>query len=82
MLLLFIICCENVDCDIYNVLYCLYIECKINLSIYLTVVTLVCHCQKLAIHLSVHVILKIKGAVDCLKRIPKYILPMTLLLDH
>jgi len=34
MLLLFIICCENVDCDIYNVLYCLYMECKINLSIY------------------------------------------------
>ena len=32
MLLLFIICFEHVDCDIYNVLYCLYFECKINLS--------------------------------------------------
>jgi len=33
MLLLFIICFDNVDCDIYNVFYCLYIECEINLSI-------------------------------------------------
>ena len=37
MLLLFIICFENVDCDIYNILYCLCIECKINLSIYLSI---------------------------------------------
>jgi len=36
MLLLFI-CFENFDCDIYNVLYCLYIECKINLSIYMCI---------------------------------------------
>jgi len=33
MLLIFIIWFDNVDCDIYNVLYCLYIECKIDLSI-------------------------------------------------
>jgi len=33
MLLIFIICFKNVDCDIYNVLYCLYIECKINLNL-------------------------------------------------
>jgi len=32
MLLLSIICCENIDCDIYNVFYCLYIECEINIS--------------------------------------------------
>jgi len=38
MLLLFIICSDNVDCDtcIYNVFYCLYIECEINISIYPT----------------------------------------------
>jgi len=35
MLLLFIICFKNVDCDIYNVFYFLYIECEINLSTYL-----------------------------------------------
>ena len=37
MLLIFVdlICFENVDCDMYNVFYCLYIECKINLSIQL-----------------------------------------------
>ena len=32
MLFIFIICFENVDCVIYNVFYCLYIECGINLS--------------------------------------------------
>jgi len=35
MLLIFIICFENVNCVIYNAFYCLYIECEINLSIYL-----------------------------------------------
>ena len=46
MLLLFILCFENVDCDIYNVLYCLYIECKINLSINLSIYLsmLICFC--------------------------------------
>jgi len=34
MLIIFIICFANVNCVIYNVFYCLYIECKINLSIY------------------------------------------------
>jgi len=37
MLLIFVdlICFENVDCDMYNVFYCMYIECKINLSKYI-----------------------------------------------
>ena len=54
MLLLFIICFKNVDCDIYNVLYCLYIECKINLSIYLSNKTALLHSEMNAFPLINH----------------------------